>query len=165
MTEFLEQAFRFKQWADLRTLAAAKQIDQRRYPEALAFIRQQLNHLVIVQDLFRARLRNEPRPHEATNSQSVPSLSSLENRLLESNNWYLDFVQTRDMNRDQELLRFEFTDGKAGAMTRHEILFHIVNHGSYHRGSMARGLDLGGVAHPADIFTMYLHDVEPERRD
>ena len=35
-------------------------------------------------------------------------------------------------------------DGRDGGMTRQEILFHIVNHGTYHRGAIGHALDLAG---------------------
>jgi len=50
-------------------------------------------------------------------------------------------------------------------MNIEEILFHIVNYGSYHRGLIAHALDLAGVAHPADGYGIYIHEKSPERRN
>jgi uncharacterized damage-inducible protein DinB len=36
-----------------------------------------------------------------------------------------------------ELVDFTFVGGGDGAMTRYEILLHVVNHTSYHRGFVA----------------------------
>ena len=164
MTDLISQAFGFKQWADRRTLDAAAQIDVSRFSDQIALIRQQLNHLVIVQELFAARLGSQPEPHGATNTAEVPGFEALQERYLASNKWYEQFITNRDLTTDDRILSFEFTDGKQGAMSQLEILFHIINHASYHRGTIARALDLAQVPHPADIFTMYLHDVEPSRR-
>jgi len=49
-------------------------------------------------------------------------------------------------------------------MTRLEILFHIINHGTYHRGAIGHALDLAQVSHPADTYTVFIHATEPERR-
>ena len=42
-------AFNYKQWADQRTLDAVRAIDPDRFPSETAFVRQQLNHMVIVE--------------------------------------------------------------------------------------------------------------------
>ncbi len=60
---------------------------------------------------------------------------------------------------------FQFVDGKHGTMTRREILFHIVNHGTYHRGAIGHALDLAGVSHPADTYTVFIHSAQPVRRE
>jgi uncharacterized damage-inducible protein DinB len=59
---------------------------------------------------------------------------------------------------------FQFVDGKPGRMTRLEILFHIINHSTYHRGAIGHSLDLAQVPHPADTYTVFIHAAEPERR-
>ena len=59
---------------------------------------------------------------------------------------------------------FRFADGQSGSMAVKEILFHIVNHGSYHRGSIARALDGAGVPHPPDGYGIFIHEREPLRR-
>ena len=50
-------------------------------------------------------------------------------------------------------------------MTRLEILFHIINHGTYHRGAIGHALDLAEVPHPADTYTVFIHAAQPERRE
>ncbi|WP_275590611.1 DinB family protein [Pseudomonas sp. DP-17] len=64
----LTQAFAYKCWSDRRTLDAVAQIDSGRFPEEYAFALQQLNHMAIVEDLFRARLSGAADPHPARGS-------------------------------------------------------------------------------------------------
>lgn len=165
MPEQFVRLFNFKFWADERTLSAIEQIDVDKFPNEMRFARQQLNHLVIVQELFRARLLGETLPHEATNTEQIPEFDELAERFRSSNDWFKSYVANRDLEDDNDELPIDFTDGKTGRMSRQEVLFHLVNHASYHRGTIARNLDLAGVAHPADIFTLYLHEAEPERRN
>ena len=65
-------AFDYKRWADERTLRAVAGIDRAAFPEAWAFALQQLNHMVIVEELFRSRLAGEAVPHDNTNTEVVP---------------------------------------------------------------------------------------------
>ncbi|WP_447590632.1 DinB family protein [Aquipseudomonas campi] len=159
------EAFRYKQWADTRTLEAVNRIDGEHFPSAVAFARQQLNHMIRVEEMFKARLLGSPVPHGSTNSEAVPELPELMRRIDDSNRWFAQYVnELTAEHRDQQVF-FQFVDGKQGAMTRLEILFHIVNHGTYHRGAIGHALDLAQAPRPADTYTVFIHAAEPERRE
>lgn len=161
-TSMLTQAFNYKTWADKRTLAAIKQINQETFVQSYRFVLQQINHTVIVEELFKNRLTHNTPPHNSTNTQTVPSLEELAPRLIDSDNWYSEYVS---LERDWDSsISFVFADGKQGKMTISEILFHIITHGSYHRGNIAHALDLSEVPHPVDGYGIYIHEQEPERR-
>ena len=161
----INEALNYKAWADKRTLQAVKKVDESISTDSYAFMLQQINHMIIVEDLFRSRLLNEAPPHEDTNSIIVPNFNVLESRLLTSIEWYLNYVSNLSVKKLKDIISFTFADGKSGSMNIEEILFHIVNHGSYHRGSIAHALDLAGVAHPADGYGIYIHEKSPERRN
>lgn len=161
----LLDAYRYKAWADERTLQAVTDLEQQDHASpALPFICQQLNHMVIVEELFKARLLGEPAPHQATNSEMVPSLPALAQRLTACNAWATDYLARRSPAELGHLVTFVFADGQNGAMTREEILFHLINHGTYHRGAIGHALDLGGGKRPADTYSVFIHGAEPERR-
>lgn len=161
-----QQLFSYKKWADVRALDSIHLVDGTLHADSLSFVRQQLNHIVIVEELFKSRLLDQQAPHPATNSQFLPELDELKTRLLESCDWYLSYVAGIDSKRAKAMrtISFVFADGLNGSMTISEILFHIVNHGSYHRGSIARALDQAGVPHPADGYGIFIHESEPHRR-
>ncbi len=156
------EAFHYKRWADKRTLEAINTIDPEAFPDSFSFVLQQLNHMVIVEDLFKSRLKGEPAPHDSTNTEVVPGFSELSKRLITSGDWYISFVSSSP-DIEQEFT-FTFADDRNGRMTVQEILFHIVNHGSYHRGNIAHALDLAAVPHPSDGYAIYIHESDPNRR-
>ncbi|AQV98409.1 damage-inducible protein DinB [Cupriavidus necator] len=160
----LIEAFQYKQWSDRRTLDAIERIDEQKFPSAVAFAAQQLNHMIIVEELFRARLLGEPDPHLSTNTETVPKLPEIVQRIADSNLWFSGYAENLDSQHLNHLVSFRFADGKQGSMTRLEILFHIINHGTYHRGAIGHALDLSQVSHPADTYTVFIHATEPERR-
>lgn len=43
-------------------------------------------------------------------------------------------------------------------------LYHLINHGTYHRGAIGHALDLAGAARPADTYTVFVHATELGRR-
>ena len=64
-----------------------------------------------------------------------------------------------------EQLHFDFVDGDHGCMSRAEMLAHIVTHGGYHRGAVGRILAQLQLAPPRDIYTRFLHQDQPQRRE
>ncbi len=161
----LQHSLRYKQWADRRTLDAVSKIDDNRFPSSLAFALQQLNHMVRVEELFRARLLGATEPHATTNSETVPKLKELDLRLSESNTWLQSYAEALDFNALNESVHFTFVDGKRGRLTREEALFHLINHGTYHRGAIGHALDLAEAPRPADTYTVFIHSVDPGRRE
>ncbi len=160
----IHDALRYKRWADRRTLDAVAAIDREACPSQWAFARQQLNHLVRVEELFRARLLGEPDPHPTTNSEVVPDLEELDGRLMAANDWAQAYLDTLSPTALAERIRFRFVDGKHGMLSREEALFHLVNHGTYHRGAIGHALDLAQAPRPADTYTVFIHAEQPERR-
>ena len=163
LAQILNQ-LRYKQWADSRTLEATALIDSERFPSEIEFARQQLNHMVRVEEVFRARLLGNKEPHSSSNSEVVPMLEQLSKRILESNDWLRTYAESIPPEKMVEKIHFHFLDGKGGTMTREEVLFHLVNHGTYHRGAIGRALDLAGGLRPADTYTVFVHAMEPGRR-
>tara|TARA_R100001129_G_scaffold94168_1_gene64064 strand:- start:739 stop:1224 length:486 start_codon:yes stop_codon:yes gene_type:complete len=159
----LKQAFDYKKWADECTLRAIESINKYAFPDSYAFALQQINHMVIVEELFKSRLTSTSPPHTSTNTDIVPGFEELENRLRESTDWFVSYVS--ELENGEEQIAFVFADGKRGMLNVEEILFHILNHGSYHRGNIAHALDLASVPHPIDGYGIYIHEIEPARRE
>lgn len=157
------QYFEFKDWADARTIEATSRLDES--SDTFAFITQQLNHMIIIEELFHARLLGRSDPHNETNSAVLPSFAVLKLRKMALNQQFLGYVNIADEKEVEREISFVFKDGKPGMMRVHEILFHIITHGSYHRGNIAHALDLAGMPHPVDGFGLYIHEAEPLRRN
>ena len=162
-TATLRSLFAYKAWADselldtLSTLPAAN-------ADALHACIRTLNHIHVVDRIFRAHLSGEPRPFDATNTKATPTLEQLGRDVRATDAWYLDHVAHASERDLSQVLDFTFTDGDRGRMSREEMLMHIVTHGTYHRGGVGRILAQANVQPPRDIFTTYLHSAEPGRR-
>ena len=119
---------------------AVDQIDQVKFLDDYNFAKQQFNHMVIVEELFRARLENSESLHTRTNTKLLPSLSELQQRIEASNQWFIEFLQNIHSEQLLDVLHFQFIDQKMGSLSIEEILFHMINHGTYHRGNIAHAL-------------------------
>ena len=160
----LHEAVRYKSWADRRTLDAVAALDAHRDATTLDFARQQLHHLVRVQELFRARALGQAEPHDSTNADPVPALGELDQRLTASNEWLQSWLAGLEPPALAQPVRFRFTDGQRGCLSREELVFHLVNHATYHRGAIGHALDRCGAARPADTYTVFIHAAQPQRR-
>jgi uncharacterized damage-inducible protein DinB len=51
--------------------------------------------------------------------------------------WYIRTVEEMPERAADEIVTFNFIGGSPGSMTRAEIVLHVVNHKTYHRGHIA----------------------------
>lgn len=156
----LAALFGYKAWADAELLEALAGVDAAARHGALRV----LNHVHVVDCIFRAHLLGEPHGYAATNTAATPTLDELGARMRDVDAWYCGYVAALAPAARDEPLRFRFTDGDAGLMSREEILLHVVTHGGYHRGAAGQLLRAAGTAPPRDLVTRFLHLDEPLRR-
>jgi uncharacterized damage-inducible protein DinB len=124
-----------------------------------------LNHIYVVDRIFRAHLLGTTHGYTATNTDATPTLGELHFAVAETDSWYEQYSATLTPSQLQENISFQFTDGDAGRMTREEMLAHIITHGAYHRGNVGQILKSISVAPPRDLLTKFLHVREPGRRN
>lgn len=161
----LDTPLKYKAWADRRTLDAVAQMNRGTSLTQFEFARQQLNHMVRVEELFRARLSGQSDPHDSTNTGDLPGLEELDARLTASNGWLQRHAQALSAAELQQQVHFTFVDGQKGSLSRAEVLYHLINHGTYHRGAIGHALDLAKAPRPADTYTVFVHLAEPSRRE
>jgi uncharacterized damage-inducible protein DinB len=156
--------FQFKAWSNRALFACLREVDANAHAEPLHAMVRMLNHIYVVDRIFRAHLLGQPHGYAATNTPDTPTLDALQFDVAETDAWYIDHVQTLTQGQLAEPVTFTFTDGDAGRMTREEMLLHSITHGSYHRGNVGQMLKGIGLAPPRDLYTKFLHETEPQRR-
>ena len=159
----LSSLFACKAWANAELFAVLARLPQEQ-AEPLHTCLRTLNHIYVVDSIFRAHLAGEPRPFDATNTRETPSLARLQADVQATDQWYCDHVAGLDEAAAAEVIDFTFTDGDRGRMSREEILLHVITHGGYHRGNVGQVLKSISVAPPRDLYTKFLHLSEPARR-
>ncbi|EQB98106.1 DinB family protein [Photorhabdus temperata] len=91
-----------------------------------------LNHIHIVDNIFRAHLCGETHGYQSTVSDDIPDLQLLRQEALNSNEWLIAYARSLNADTAIERVQFTFTDGAPGDMTREEILLHLLTHALYH---------------------------------
>jgi uncharacterized damage-inducible protein DinB len=160
----LQTLFAYKAWANEELFALLGTIDAAAHATALHSAIRVLNHAHVVDCIFKGHLSGVPHGYPATNTKETPALQSLAAAAREVDAWYVAYVASLPAAGLQEQLRFTFTDGDAGLMTREEMLLHVITHNGYHRGQAGQVMRGAAVAPPRDLYTRFLHISEPERR-
>jgi uncharacterized damage-inducible protein DinB len=96
-----------------------------------------LNHLYAVDLIWRAHLEGRSHDIPALNTVLHADLNDLQRAQAVIDQWYIDWYDALPAAALAQQVHFTLIGGKAGVMTRGEILFHVVNHTSYHRGFVA----------------------------
>jgi len=160
----LQSLFAYKAWANSEFFELLATLPSNRAEQLHTCVRT-LNHIYVVDQIFRSHLSGEPCPFDATNTKDTPTLNQLQGDVNATDAWYVNYVAELTELAQFEALVFRFTDGDTGRMTREEILLHVVTHGGYHRGNVGEILKSISVSPPRDLYSKFLHVSEPTRRE
>ena len=162
--KILTSLFAQKAWANRELFDVVASVSPDAHVAPLHAAIRMLNHIYVVDRIFRAHLLSELHGYTATNTTDTPELGELHFAVTETDTWFENYAANLGEDQLGESLVFQFTDGDAGTMTREEMLFHVLTHGSYHRGNVGQMLKDISVAPPRDLFSKFLHVREPARR-
>ncbi len=161
----LHSLFKYKAWANEELFAELDKLDPVAHQAERHSAIRLLNHIYVVDRIFAAHLSGHAHGHIATNTTETPSFEALRSEVAETDRWYVAYVAGLPAEELPQRLQFTFTDGANACMSREEMLAHVATHGGYHRGAVGRIMAQVSVAPPRDIFTVYLHQAEPQRRE
>lgn len=118
-----------------------------------------LNHNYVIDRIWQAHLEGRPHGYEARNTKDHPPLPELWRAQQEIDRWYVGWSDGLSDAALEEPVNFTLIGGNAGVMTRGEILLHVVNHTTYHRGFVADLFyQVPGVRPPTTDLPVYLRE-------
>ena len=129
---------RYNQWADQLLFDAVAALPQdeptKERPTLFKTMVRTLNHNYLIDVMWQAHL--EGRDHGYTRRDVVlhPELADLWTAQQKMHGWFIDWSDKQTETTLAEDVAFTLTGGNKGVMTRGEILMHVVNHHTYHRG-------------------------------
>lgn len=151
----IETLTRYKSWADRVFYKSLRQLPEpelaRQRPMLFGNILALLNHIYAMDVVWQCNLQGIAHQLSTRNPADVPLFSELETKQKDVNAWYETYAAEQTSHQMSELISFTFIGGGEGQMTRGDIIHHVINHASYHRGHIE------GV--------MYQLEVEPPTTD
>jgi uncharacterized damage-inducible protein DinB len=154
---------RYSAWANARLFAALAGLStgEATASRATGFgnMVNTLNHSHVVDLIWQAHLEGRPHGFTARITDTEPGLEALRQAQAQIDSWYIRYADRLTDEAHNEVVHFTFVDGGPGAMTRGDMLLHIVNHKTYHRGVVADLLYQAASRPPTMDLPVFLRDV------
>ena len=158
---------RHKAWADDLFLAAVGALPAAELtaPRPIVFgsLIRTLHHVQAMDHVWQCHLLGQPHGLTSRNPEHCPDLDDLALAQRRLDAWYVAYAETLTDEGLQQVVDFEFIGGGRGRMTRGDILLHVVNHTTYHRGHVADMLYALHVAPPTTDLPVFLRDAPDYR--
>ena len=158
-TDDVRSLYEYNAWANERILGACEKLSAEQFTRSVASsfpsVRDTLAHILGAEWLWLERWQGRM-PTELPAARDFPDLESLRERWAEVSRGLTDFVcklRAEDLERVHQM---RTTKGETYSHAQWEMMQHLVNHGTYHRGqvtTMLRQLGAAGVA--TDLIVFY----------
>jgi uncharacterized damage-inducible protein DinB len=156
---------RYNQWANKLIFDATFKLPEGEATKArqtlFKNIVHSLNHNYVIDRIFQAHLEGQDHGYAGRNTPEWPPLDELWRAQQGVDEWYVqwsDAIPEADLDKRVE---FKFVGGGEGSMTPGEIVMHLVNHTSYHRGFVADLFYQIPARPPTTDLTVFLRDARP----
>jgi uncharacterized damage-inducible protein DinB len=153
MKTHIKRMLRAMSWADRQTLAAVRDC-----PKVEAEALPLLAHVAGAEHIWLSRLRNQQAAHSPW-----PTLPLIEcEKLIDENAaGYESFVIGLGDDDLPAVIQYRNSKGEEFTSSVIDILTHVVVHGAYHRGQIAKALGRAGVAAVNTDYITFARTVEP----
>ena len=164
MLEHLRRMARYNRWANQRLYAACAELPPPEYhkprPAFFGSIHGTLNHLLVGDRIWLARIEGRPCPHQRLDDQPCATLAALEaervaedERMVRLVDGYQDDAEVGRPVRYRMITRPDETE-----MSLHLCWLNLFNHETHHRGQVHDQLSQTEVAPPPLDLVFYLRE-------
>lgn len=137
----VELLTRYSAWANALLYQALGELPEVELtnPRAIVFgnLIRTLNHVYTIDLVWQAHLEGRSHGFATRTPDVAMSLSDLCIAQATLDTWYIHYAEAMSDREGEQIVDFAFIGGGEGSMTRGNILLHVVNHTTYHRGHIA----------------------------
>jgi len=157
--EHFRLLYDYNSWANHRTLDACTALSPEQFSRDMGSsfrsVRDTLVHLMLVEWLWLERWHGRS-PNSFAPAADFPTLDSVRARWAEIDRDLMDFIASLTAEDVQRVVHHTTTAGVPQAAPLWQMLQHLLNHGTYHRGQVTTLLrQLGAKAIGTDLITFY----------
>ena len=131
----------YKAWANRRLYQSLSELPGEelvaRRQIVFGSILRTLNHVYAMDLVWQAHLEGKPHNFTTRNPEPCPEFPELRDTQKQIDDWYISYVDDLRPEAGDVPVDFTFIGGGPGSMTRCDIVLHVVNHTTYHRGHIA----------------------------
>ena len=158
--DYFRRLFSYTEWANARFLECVRGLSEEQFtqhiPSSFPTIRDTLGHMVFAEWLWLQRWKGES-PTSRPEWTKEPSLETLETQLRAVERERTELV---DSLTDEDVRReFPYRNmaGEPYSALLGELMAHVVNHGTYHRGQLTTMLRQVGATPPStDLVNLWV---------
>jgi len=158
----LQLLTRYKAWADAVFLSAVAAVPatELEAPQPIYFgsLIRTLHHSYAMDFVWQSHLLGRPHGLVSRDPEHCPDLETLSANQAKIDDWYVEYTESISDDALHEIVDFEFIGGGHGSMARRDILLHVVNHTTYHRGHAADMLYHLDIYPPATDLPVFLRE-------
>ncbi|MBV8409526.1 MAG: DinB family protein [Alphaproteobacteria bacterium] len=151
---------RYRLWADELTYDAVAALPpgeaSKPHPTLFKTMIGTLNHNYLIDLVWQAHLEGRDHGFQARNIVLHEDLAELWQAQQAIDRWYIDWSDAQTPESLDEVVYFRFIGGEPSAMRRSDILLHVVNHATYHRGWVAEMFFQVPAGNPATDLPVFL---------
>ena len=136
--KFLTKMFNYNKWANkqYREVLRNIHIDDLKLETKYGVLLDRIIHIFASYQMWHKRLQNES-PTEVIKASEFNDWNELESTWIKMDDLLLDYVKSStDDLLDQEV-NYTSLDGRKFTRIRTDILFHLIQHPTYHRGQLS----------------------------
>lgn len=157
--DYLQLLLDYHYWARDRVLVAVSGLSPEDYARPLgssfASVRDTLNHIYLAEWIWYCRWRGQS--PTGPPSDQLPDLDTLRQKWIEHEAKVRAFLQATDAAGLTRVIEYKLLSGQAGSSPLWQMVTHVVNHASYHRGQVTTLLRQLGATAPVstDLITYF----------
>lgn len=148
MKDYFRDLFKYMDWANQRYLVTLEDNEVKD-----DHILKLYSHLISAQIIWLNRIRELPTSPFPVWEQY--KLSELNTMAMESTTNWLNYLDHHKFPTFKEMIFYKNSQGDKFERTIQEIITHVNNHSTYHRGQLAIALKEKGIQPPVTDYTVY----------
>ncbi|MCE7736775.1 MAG: hypothetical protein GPJ54_17970 [Candidatus Heimdallarchaeota archaeon] len=136
--EFLVQMFKYNKWANSRYRKVLRDIpiDDLRIDTEYGLLLERIIHIFASYEMWHKRLHNQS-PSGVIKESDFSIWTELENKWVEMDDLLIQYLSTVSQELLDETVSYTSLDGREFTRKREDILFHLIQHPTYHRGQLS----------------------------
>jgi uncharacterized damage-inducible protein DinB len=152
MQQHLAKLSRYHRWATEKLFDSVALLTEEQYRKesGLFFgsVHGTLNHLLLVDQLWLSRIDGQPYPVNDLSHEIETEAKSLETALLNQCDLWFKTCAAMTDRRLTQMVKYRNTAGEPSRIKADDLLMHVFNHGTHHRGQISAVLVEFGVPVP-----------------
>lgn len=165
MSYTLYKHLQFNAWANGKIVEILKNLDESLFDKevnsSFPTIRKTIYHIWDAEQIWFKRIKGESVNTWPSEDLNEPFAETL-NKFAKNSQELADFISTKDRLFLEKQISYTNLKGLQFSNPVEDILFHVVNHGTFHRGQLITMLrELGETKFPAQDLIAYLRQLQP----